>query len=180
MNNKISSKIAFGIVGLAALFLIVLVIFGSAYSDKIFKDSVWQNHNFQIKKDKNYPEKSVACSMDAKLCPDGSSVERSGSNCEFAPCPEEKENSKSNPSPDEKNNSNLIQAEKCYQQISEAANNLDHPGMANPAAVFCTCMGGKLESVETAAGQDANCIVGGKTYSQWEYFRLMNPDNKSF
>lgn len=29
----------------------------------------------------------VACTMDAKLCPDGSSVGRSGPNCEFDPCP---------------------------------------------------------------------------------------------
>ncbi|HCS78848.1 TPA: hypothetical protein DIV55_03825 [Patescibacteria group bacterium] len=31
----------------------------------------------------------VACTMDAKLCPDGSSVGRTGPNCEFAPCPGE-------------------------------------------------------------------------------------------
>lgn len=29
----------------------------------------------------------VACSMEAKLCPDGSAVGRSGPKCEFAPCP---------------------------------------------------------------------------------------------
>ena len=29
----------------------------------------------------------VACSADAKLCPDGSAVSRTGPNCEFAPCP---------------------------------------------------------------------------------------------
>ena len=29
----------------------------------------------------------VACTMDAKICPDGSSVGRSGPKCEFAPCP---------------------------------------------------------------------------------------------
>lgn len=29
----------------------------------------------------------VACTMDAKLCPDGSSVGRVAPNCEFAPCP---------------------------------------------------------------------------------------------
>lgn len=28
----------------------------------------------------------VACTMEAKLCPDGSYVGRSGPNCEFAPC----------------------------------------------------------------------------------------------
>lgn len=30
----------------------------------------------------------VACTMDAKICPDGSAVGRTGPNCEFAPCPE--------------------------------------------------------------------------------------------
>lgn len=28
-----------------------------------------------------------ACTMDAKICPDGTSVGRSGPNCVFAPCP---------------------------------------------------------------------------------------------
>lgn len=30
-----------------------------------------------------------ACTLEAKLCPDGSSVGRTGPNCEFAPCPGE-------------------------------------------------------------------------------------------
>jgi hypothetical protein len=29
----------------------------------------------------------VFCTMDAKICPDGSSVGRVGPDCEFAPCP---------------------------------------------------------------------------------------------
>jgi len=29
-----------------------------------------------------------ACTMEAKICPDGSAVGRSGPNCEFAPCPD--------------------------------------------------------------------------------------------
>ncbi|MCX6745335.1 MAG: hypothetical protein NTX82_07500 [Candidatus Parcubacteria bacterium] len=32
--------------------------------------------------------KQVSCTMEAKLCPDGSAVGRSGPNCEFAPCPQ--------------------------------------------------------------------------------------------
>lgn len=28
-----------------------------------------------------------ACTFEARICPDGSSVGRSGPNCEFAPCP---------------------------------------------------------------------------------------------
>lgn len=31
----------------------------------------------------------VMCTMDAKMCPDGSFVGRQGPNCEFAPCPGE-------------------------------------------------------------------------------------------
>jgi hypothetical protein len=31
--------------------------------------------------------KPVACTQEAKICPDGSSVGRTGPNCEFAPCP---------------------------------------------------------------------------------------------
>lgn len=32
---------------------------------------------------------AVMCTMDAKQCPDGSFVSRTGPNCEFAPCPGE-------------------------------------------------------------------------------------------
>ncbi|HTM68239.1 MAG TPA: hypothetical protein VL426_02965 [Candidatus Binatia bacterium] len=38
---------------------------------------------------KNAPG-GVACTMEAKQCPDGSSVGRVPPNCEFAPCPEAK------------------------------------------------------------------------------------------
>jgi hypothetical protein len=31
-------------------------------------------------------QEGVACTMEAKICPDGSSVGRSGPNCEFAEC----------------------------------------------------------------------------------------------
>jgi len=36
-------------------------------------------------------EKPVACTQDTKLCPDGSYVSRTGPNCEFAACPEAKD-----------------------------------------------------------------------------------------
>jgi hypothetical protein len=41
--------------------------------------------------------KEIACTMEAKLCSDGSSVGRTGPNCEFAPCPT---GSKPSPTPD--------------------------------------------------------------------------------
>ena len=36
---------------------------------------------------KNQLNKDVACTEEAKICPDGSSVSRSGPKCEFTPCP---------------------------------------------------------------------------------------------
>lgn len=33
------------------------------------------------------PIEQIACTMEAKLCPDGSAVGRIGPNCEFAECP---------------------------------------------------------------------------------------------
>lgn len=33
------------------------------------------------------PPEQIACTMEAKVCPDGSAVGRSGPNCEFSPCP---------------------------------------------------------------------------------------------
>ncbi len=39
---------------------------------------------------KNGAGEEIACTAEAKLCPDGSAVGRTGPNCEFARCPEEK------------------------------------------------------------------------------------------
>lgn len=58
------------------IFGLVLLIVGAAYL-------MWS-------KDFASPSKQVgevACTQEAKLCPDGSSVGRTGPNCEFAPCP---------------------------------------------------------------------------------------------
>jgi hypothetical protein len=41
---------------------------------------------------KNIPPQDyepVACTLEAKICPDGSAVGRTGANCEFSPCPSE-------------------------------------------------------------------------------------------
>lgn len=41
---------------------------------------------YLVKSNSKPPQK--ACTMEAKLCPDGSSVGRTGPNCEFTPCPQ--------------------------------------------------------------------------------------------
>ncbi len=43
--------------------------------------------NYSIWQLQNKIPKQVACTQEAKLCPDGSYVGRTGPNCEFAPCP---------------------------------------------------------------------------------------------
>jgi len=34
-----------------------------------------------------YPQKPIACTLEAKVCPDGSTVGRTGPDCEFEECP---------------------------------------------------------------------------------------------
>ncbi|MCE9548826.1 Gmad2 immunoglobulin-like domain-containing protein [Candidatus Nomurabacteria bacterium] len=45
---------------------------------------------FSLKSSSPKNEEQIACTMDAKMCPDGSYVGRSGLKCEFTPCPEPK------------------------------------------------------------------------------------------
>ncbi len=52
----------------------------------------------------------TACTMEAKLCPDGSAVGRSGPNCEFAPCP-----GKQNPAEPQNTSSGLQEPIKDFQ-----------------------------------------------------------------
>jgi hypothetical protein len=40
-----------------------------------------------VKKDTNVPGDKTACTEEAKVCPDGSSVGRTGPDCQFAECP---------------------------------------------------------------------------------------------
>jgi hypothetical protein len=55
--------------------VVVLVIIGVfIIGQKIYKFNFGDNNG-------------AACTMEAKLCPDGSAVGRTGPNCEFTPCP---------------------------------------------------------------------------------------------
>lgn len=61
------------IVSIILLLIIAMVVW--AYGSKL-SGSVGDNDNW------------VACTMDAKLCPDGSYVGRTGPKCEFSACPD--------------------------------------------------------------------------------------------
>ena len=64
----------FSIPKFAAVFLAGFIILAGVISGGVY---VWQ---------KNHPA-HVACTQEAKQCPDGSYVSRTGPNCEFAKCP---------------------------------------------------------------------------------------------
>lgn len=48
-----------------------------------------RNFTRQVELRPDDSDRPVACTMEAKICPDGSAVGRTGPNCEFAPCPGE-------------------------------------------------------------------------------------------
>jgi hypothetical protein len=76
MNKKIITKIAIGIL------LIITAVIG------VFFWSKNQNLN-QIPEVPDNIGNNAVCTQEAKLCPDGSYVSRTGPNCEFSACPEE-------------------------------------------------------------------------------------------
>jgi len=65
------------LIGLIIIIAVAIIIFGSIF--------VYQY--FATPKASNQSQNSVACTMEAKVCPDGSFVGRTGPNCEFSACP---------------------------------------------------------------------------------------------
>ncbi|MEX0930785.1 MAG: hypothetical protein WDZ68_00650 [Candidatus Paceibacterota bacterium] len=58
-------------------------------SGRGFFESLLRQYFVPNERERDDVEEPVACTMEAKLCPDGSAVGRTGPNCEFAPCPGE-------------------------------------------------------------------------------------------
>ncbi len=71
--------IAFSKVSKSAAYLLIPYILWVSFAS-FLNFSIWQLNS--------QTTTPVACTMEAKLCPDGSSVGRSGPKCEFTPCPE--------------------------------------------------------------------------------------------
>ncbi|WON76239.1 DUF333 domain-containing protein [Serratia sp. UGAL515B_01] len=52
-------------------------------------------------------------------------------------------------------------------------------GLANPADVYCTKLGGKLTAKQNAQGQYSTCtLTDGKEIESWELFRRDHPVKK--
>ncbi len=127
-----------------------------------------------------------ACTQEAKLCPDGSSVGRTGPNCEFAPCPA------GNTTPGLVGNDSdshgcigsagyswCEQKQKCIRPWEENCTDSGiisapsgNTGLANPASVYCGSHNGTLEIRDTPQGQAGYCVFpNGKECEEWAYFR---------
>lgn len=67
-----------------ALVLLVLILGAAYWSTRAFPP-IELTPPIDLTPNQN---QGIACTMDAKMCPDGSYVGRSGPNCEFAACPD--------------------------------------------------------------------------------------------
>lgn len=65
------------LVSIVIIIVVAIVVFGGVF--------VYQY--FATPKANNQQQNPTACTEEAKICPDGSAVGRTGPNCEFAPCP---------------------------------------------------------------------------------------------
>ncbi len=84
--SRLSSKFNAGQKGFAPILVVLLIAVGiGGYFS-------YQQVN---RNSSTPPLNQAACTQEAKLCPDGSSVGRVGPNCEFAPCPTSKESTSS-------------------------------------------------------------------------------------
>lgn len=93
------------------LLFLALIVIGSLIVFVLF------SKQFFSPKNTNNDGGQIACDMDAKLCPDGSYVGRSGPNCEFAACSTTEEVSTSTP---------VVEAYKYYQLSLQAFGSLSN------------------------------------------------------
>lgn len=74
--------------GFAPILIVIIIataVLGSGYL--ILRTKITQQEE-QLFNGGNAPsENQAGCTQDAKLCPDGTYVSRTGPNCEFSPCP---------------------------------------------------------------------------------------------
>lgn len=81
MSKKISTEIAMGIILIVAIIVGGLIWIGNKKQDNITSQAPNTLNSIEKK-----------CSQELKICYDGTSVKKTGSNCEFAECPEIKLN----------------------------------------------------------------------------------------
>ena len=119
--------------------------FGQARSAEVLARNGLREMKVSIKKE----GVEVACSLEAKICPDGSGVGRTGPNCEFALCPGEKKDGRVFP---ETNNRTT-----CDDRETKPA---------CPRGEILDCNGGKWACIGPATGGGINVQTPGATTDQ--------------
>lgn len=107
------------IISIVILVLVIiatcLVVLRGDEDGWICAEGGWIKHgNPTVSQPTSICQKARACTMEAKICPDGSSVGRQGRDCQFAPCP------------------------------TTSTTTTSTVGLANPASVNCKKLGGDL------------------------------------
>jgi len=121
------------------------------------------------------------CPADARVCPDGSAVGRSGPNCEFAPCPApsgctcpagyRQDGETCTPECYYSKPACMAPSVKCQETASGGNSQI-----ANPASVYCEEQGGTLKMVETTEGTAGICVLSdGTECDEWAYYRAECP-----
>jgi len=127
----------------------------------------------------------VACTMEARLCPDGSAVGRNGSNgCEFDPCPDAGTTIVGGDSDEHgcKASAGYSWCEekgKCLRTWEESCSPDSggeviggNPGLANPAAEYCRDLGLDYRIVDDESGQRGECLTKeGVWVDEWALYR---------
>ncbi len=123
----------------------------------------------------NTDNNQVACTMDAKICPDGSAVGRIAPDCNFALCPVivggDKDAHGCIPSA---GYSWCEEKQKCLKVWEEDCDVSPDTGaqIANPASTNCIDNNGTLNIIDTNEGQVGMCTLpSGKVCEEWAYFR---------
>ena len=129
----------------------------------------------------------AACTQEAKLCSDGSSVGRTGPNCEFAPCPFVPVADKNMDLVGQKRSCSSCPVgyvsdgnvcnPNCYSKNPPCLKpsiscKPDSVKIANPASTNCIDKNGTLEIVDTNQGQIGMCTLpNGNVCEEWALFR---------
>ncbi len=129
--------------------------------------------NFKFTKQEEAQE--IACTAEAKLCPDGSSVGRTGPKCEFAACPESKTNTISSIDYENK----PIQGRKLVYFRSVKQDGLSALVTVDPIEMFTG------DRATEAAMQDSGCskekvIVCVPSLNNSFYIRNLSKDTQTF
>lgn len=167
-NTLLSALLAFALI----ILVIGIIRFTTSEDTWLCQDGTWVKHG-----QPSAPQpttgcgKSTACTMEAKICADGSAVGRSGPDCEFTPCPEETNTNLANPARvnckdkggtleirKNKNGEYSVCLFEDNRQCEEWAllrgecplGGLKITGYENEAQIYCAITGGIVEGLGTA------------------------------